>query len=128
MHILNPCFLVLSLALGCTNDKSSDTSADLQDGEVETIDGGPDDGSGAGDGDIDADADAGDADDGMSADEDGTSPDGFDADADGMTDQECTEEAELALYERYIEPLVTDAHPSNCNSCHLSGIDPQLNM
>ena len=62
----------------------------------------------------------------MSADEDGTSPDGFDADADGMTDQECTEEAELALYERYIEPLVTDAHPSNCNSCHLSGIDLQM--
>ena len=35
----------------------------------------------------------------------------------------CEDEAQGALYDRYIEPLVTDAHPASCNDCHLAGVD-----
>lgn len=38
-------------------------------------------------------------------------------------DQVCTEDGQDALYERYIEPLVTGGQPSSCNQCHLSGVD-----
>ncbi len=41
----------------------------------------------------------------------------------GVTTSECSDTSHLALYERYIEPLLTDAHPSSCNQCHLSGVD-----
>ena len=37
-----------------------------------------------------------------------------------------SEDAETDLYERYIEQRMTDAHPSNCNACHLSGIDLEM--
>ncbi len=36
---------------------------------------------------------------------------------------ECSADDLGELYERYIEPLMTEAHPSTCNQCHLSGID-----
>jgi hypothetical protein len=39
------------------------------------------------------------------------------------TGPECTADDLGELYERYIEPLMTDAHPDTCNQCHLSGID-----
>ncbi len=35
----------------------------------------------------------------------------------------CTQEDLSETYDRYIEPLLTDAHPSSCNECHLSGVD-----
>ncbi len=35
----------------------------------------------------------------------------------------CTDGDLGETYERYVEPLLTDAHPSSCNECHLSGVD-----
>lgn len=35
----------------------------------------------------------------------------------------CSGEAQLALYERRIKPLVDGSQPSSCNQCHLSGVD-----
>jgi hypothetical protein len=138
-------FVVIPLVMACTDGKSSDTSDDWENGQVSSVDGGSDADDatdmdeGADDAtDMDEGADAGaGADDGIAGDADGSILDADadgdadadadgDTDADGAEDMECTEDAELALYERYIEPLVTDAHPSNCNSCHLSGIDLQM--
>ncbi len=39
---------------------------------------------------------------------------------------ECTADGQLELYERYVEPLLTDEHPSTCNQCHVSGVDLSL--
>ena len=36
---------------------------------------------------------------------------------------ECSTNDLGELYSHYIEPLMTDAHPSSCNQCHLSGVD-----
>ncbi|HVZ36185.1 MAG TPA: hypothetical protein VG963_27345, partial [Polyangiaceae bacterium] len=38
----------------------------------------------------------------------------------------CTAEEAGALYQRKIEPVLTDDHPKSCNQCHLSGIDLSL--
>lgn len=35
----------------------------------------------------------------------------------------CSDESSLVAYERYIEPVMTDAHPQSCNQCHMSGVD-----
>jgi hypothetical protein len=35
----------------------------------------------------------------------------------------CSQEDLGETYERYVEPLMTDAHPSTCNDCHLAGVD-----
>ncbi|RME27206.1 MAG: hypothetical protein D6798_05045 [Deltaproteobacteria bacterium] len=43
--------------------------------------------------------------------------------SDGGIPAECTDDAHLDLYERYVEPLMTDEHPNTCNQCHLSGVD-----
>lgn len=37
--------------------------------------------------------------------------------------QECSTSDLSATWERYIAPLLTDAHPSSCNECHLAGVD-----
>jgi hypothetical protein len=36
---------------------------------------------------------------------------------------ECSTDEAGAVYERFIEPVMTDAHPNSCNQCHLSGVD-----
>lgn len=36
---------------------------------------------------------------------------------------ECTLESAGEVYERYVEPVMSDAHPQSCNQCHLSGVD-----
>ncbi len=36
---------------------------------------------------------------------------------------ECNEEDLGELYERYVEPVMSDAHPQSCNQCHLAGVD-----
>ncbi len=36
---------------------------------------------------------------------------------------DCSAEEAGAVYDRYIEPVMTDAHPNSCNQCHLSGVD-----
>jgi hypothetical protein len=38
----------------------------------------------------------------------------------------CEPTVQDAKFERYIEPLLTDARPSSCNQCHLSGVDVEL--
>ncbi len=35
----------------------------------------------------------------------------------------CTQDDLGETYDRYVEPLLTDAHPSSCNECHLAGVD-----
>ncbi|MCA9644303.1 MAG: hypothetical protein KC492_26595 [Myxococcales bacterium] len=35
---------------------------------------------------------------------------------------ECTSEDNLALYNRKIQPLLSDENPSSCNKCHLTGV------
>ena len=35
----------------------------------------------------------------------------------------CSEESQLALYEKRIKPLVDGSQPSSCNQCHLAGVD-----
>jgi hypothetical protein len=35
----------------------------------------------------------------------------------------CSEDELGETYERYVEPVMTDAHPSSCNECHLAGVD-----
>jgi hypothetical protein len=39
---------------------------------------------------------------------------------------ECSVEENLTIFERRIEPLFEDDHPSTCNECHLSGIELAL--
>lgn len=51
-----------------------------------------------------------------------------DTDADGSRDTadpypECSEDDLGELYERYVEPVMSDAHPQSCNQCHLAGVD-----
>lgn len=36
---------------------------------------------------------------------------------------QCTEEEGLELFEKRIEPVISDDRPHSCNQCHLSGID-----
>lgn len=38
-------------------------------------------------------------------------------------DRVCTETEGLKVYERRIEPVLSDDHPQSCNQCHLSGVD-----
>ena len=40
----------------------------------------------------------------------------------GETDEQCTSTAQLALFERRIEPLVSGQVPSSCQQCHLAGV------
>jgi hypothetical protein len=41
------------------------------------------------------------------------------------TNGECDESQALDLFERKIEPLFSDDHPSSCSQCHLPGVDLQ---
>jgi hypothetical protein len=38
----------------------------------------------------------------------------------------CSPDAAVDLYQRKIEPVLKDDHPTSCNQCHLSGIDLSL--
>lgn len=38
----------------------------------------------------------------------------------------CTSDASVALYERRIQPILKDDHPTSCNQCHLAGINLSL--
>ena len=53
----------------------------------------------------------------------------LDVGTDTVTEEElgeCSTDEGLDTYARYIEPLMTDAHPSSCNECHLPGIDLEM--
>ena len=43
--------------------------------------------------------------------------------ADVGTGAQCSEKAQMDLYDRRIKPLVDGSQPSSCNQCHLSGVD-----
>ena len=38
-------------------------------------------------------------------------------------DYACTAEDNLALFNRKIQPLLSDEHPTSCNECHLTGVN-----
>lgn len=101
---------ILALQLGCAPASLKDPPAD--DGAVEAggTTGDETTGGGATDGGA---TDGGGADGGVTAGDDTGEP----------WPEECTEEEGLEIYARYIEPVVSDDHPSSCNQCHLSGVD-----
>ena len=57
---------------------------------------------------------------GCNGDKDG--PDTFSG-GDDTSSVECTVEEGLDVYARWVEPVMTDAHPSSCNECHMAGVD-----